>query len=160
MKTFFRVKTALVALTVMTIAFTSCQKDKENKPDNAGLLTEKNWKLSAFTIDPAIDWFGNGTLVTNIYAQLPACAKDDLTIFNKNGVVNFDEGASKCDPNDPQTTTGTWAFNTDKTIISVTTDGSTQSWKVLELKGDRMMIEYQEVEDGITYTLTGTFAKQ
>ncbi len=160
MKTFFRLKTTFLALAVLSIAFVSCEKDKDNKPDNTELLTGKNWKLTAFTIDPAIDWFGNGTLVTNIYAQLPTCAKDDLATFNKNGTVNFDEGATKCDPNDPQTTSGTWAFNTDKTIISVTTDGETESWKVLELKNDRLVIEYQEVEDGITYTLTGTFAKQ
>lgn len=160
MKTFFRLKSALVALTLLSIVFTSCEKDKDNKPDNVGLLTGKNWKMTAFTIDPAIDWFGNGTQVTNIYAQLPACAKDDLAVFNKNGTVNFDEGASKCSPNDPQTTSGTWAFNTDKTILSVTTEGETESWKILELKNDKMVIEYQEVEDGITYTLTGTFAKQ
>lgn len=160
MKTFIRVKTALVALAVLSITFVSCEKDKDNKPDNAGLLTEKNWKISAATIDPAIDWFGNGTLVTNLYAQWDPCSKDDLVIFSKNGTVKFDEGLTKCFPNDPQTVTGLWAFNTDKTVISITQDGDTESWEVVELTKDKMIVEYKEVNEGITYTITGTFKKQ
>ncbi|MBK8568278.1 MAG: hypothetical protein IPN76_34475 [Saprospiraceae bacterium] len=56
--------------------------------------------------------------MTNICAQLPACIKDDNTVFKTSGTVNFDEGGSKCNPNDPQTTAGTWALSTDEKVSS------------------------------------------
>lgn len=135
---------------------TSC-KDDDAKPDKTKLLTGGNWKLTALTTDPAFDWFG--TPVTNIYAQLPACVKDDFTIFKTNGTVNFDEGPSKCDPNAPQTTSGTWAFNTDQTIVSVTTEGETESWNIEELKTNTFKANYQVTQDGVTYTFTVVFQK-
>lgn len=136
---------------------TACKKD-DNKPSNTQLLTERPWKLTALTSDPAIDWFGAS--VTNVYAQLPACVKDDISVFKTNGIVNFDEGTSKCDPNDPQTVSGLWTFNTDETILSVTQDGETESWKVLDLKSGSVKVEYAYVFEGITYTFTATYAKQ
>ncbi len=149
---------ALVAMfsLLATLTMTSCEKDKD-KPDNTEVLTGGSWKLTAMTSDPAFDWFG--TPVTNLYAQLPACIKDDLTIFKENGTVNFDEGASKCDPNDPQTTSGTWAFNTDETILSVTTDGDTESWNVEEMKDKTFRARYEITQEGITYTFTVTFKR-
>ena len=94
-------KTLAVLMTALTLLTTSCKKDDDVAPDKTKILTSGSWQLSAMTVDPAIDWFG--TPVTNVYSQLPACVKDDLAIFKTNGNVNYDEGASKCDPNDPQT---------------------------------------------------------
>lgn len=140
-----------------TLNFISCKEDDED-PDTTELLTDGNWKLTAMTSDPAIDWFG--TPVTNVYAQLPACIKDDFTIFKDNGTVNFDEGASKCDPSDPQTTSGTWTLNTDETILSVTTDGETESWNIEELKEKTFSAKYEITDLGVNYTLSVTFTKQ
>ncbi|MBK9017455.1 MAG: lipocalin family protein [Saprospiraceae bacterium] len=149
---------ALVAMfgLLATINMTSC-KDDDAQPDNTQVLTDGNWKLTALTSDPAFNWFG--TPVTNIYAQLPACIKDDLTTFKESGTVNFDEGASKCDPNDPQTTSGTWAFSTDEKILSVTTDGETESWNIEALEDDIFKAHYEITEEGLTYTFTITFSK-
>ncbi len=145
----------LVLLIVSTLAW-SCKKD-DNKPDRLDLLVEKNWRLTALTIDPSIDWFGNGTLVTNIYAQLNNCDRDDLYIFERNGVYKLDEGPTKCSPNDPQTITGTWTFNPDKTVITVNITGGSNSYTIKELESKRMVLEYQERFGGVTYTLTGTY---
>jgi Lipocalin-like domain len=149
-------KACVALLGLLAINLLSC-KDDDAKPDKTKVLTGGNWKLTALTSDPAFDWFG--TQVTNIYAQLPACVKDDLTVFKSSGTVNFDEGPSKCDPNDPQTTSGTWAFNTDETILSVTTDGDTESWNIEELKNDTFKAHYEITQEGLTYTFTVTFKK-
>ncbi len=158
MKNVLKFKSILFALTMVAVAFTGCKEDKDdNKADKTSMLVEKQWQATAFTIDPAIDWFGNGTLVTNIYAQLPACAKDDLTIFRKNGTVAFDEGSSKCSANDPQTRSGLWTFNPDQSVISITEDGETDSWNILEFSNDRIKVEFTVEDEGITYTLTSTY---
>jgi hypothetical protein len=152
-------KTLVVMLgAVALFSTTSCNKDDDATPDKVKILTGGQWQLTAMTADPAIDWFG--TPVTNVYAQLPACIKDDLTIFKTDGKVNFDEGPSKCQPNDPQTTTGTWTFNTTQTVLSVTQDGETESWDVSELKDKTFKADYKIVEEGVTYTISVTFTKK
>lgn len=158
MKTAFQFKGILFALALVAVAFTGCKEDKDDtKADKTGMLVEKQWQLTAMTIDPAIDWFGNGTLVTNIFAQLPACAKDDVTIFRKNGTVAFDEGGSKCATNDPQTRSGLWTFDPNQTVISITEDGETDSWNILDFGNDRIKVEFTVEDEGITYTLTSTY---
>lgn len=152
-------KTLVVMLgAVALFSTTSCKKDDDTTTDKVKILTGGQWQLSAMTSDPAIDWFG--TPVTNVYAQLPACIKDDVTIFKTDGKVNFDEGTSKCSPNDPQTTTGTWTFNPAQTVLSVTQDGETESWDVTELKGSTFKAVYPIVEEGVTYTISVTFTKK
>lgn len=137
---------------------TSCKKDEDVTPDKTELLTSGSWQMSALTIDPAIDWFG--APVTNVFAQLPTCAKDDLTIFKSNGIVNYDEGPSKCDLNAPQTTTGAWALNFDKTVLTISRDGDTESWDISALTETTFQAEYQVVEEGVTYNLSATFIRK
>lgn len=149
---------ALVAmLGLLAICATSCKKDKDDD-SKTELLTDGNWQMTALTSDPAFDWFG--TPVTNVYAQLPACIKDDLTVFKTNGTVNFDEGPSKCETNDPQTTSGTWALSADEKVLSVTTDGETESWNIDELKGSTFKAKYEVEEGGLTYTFSVVFQKK
>jgi hypothetical protein len=158
MKTFPLSALAAMLLVSSHLFTTGCKDDDDATPNKSKVLTDGAWQLTAMTSDPAIDWFG--APVTNVYAQLPACVKDDLTIFKENGSVNFDEGVSKCDPNDPQTTTGAWAFNTTQTILSVTQDGETESWEVSELEDDTFKADYKIVGESVTYTLSVAFDKK
>ncbi|MBK8502717.1 MAG: hypothetical protein IPL46_11140 [Saprospiraceae bacterium] len=145
-------KTTMLLIMSILLLASSCRKDNEDAIDRSKMLTEGAWQINALTIEPAIDWFG--TTVTNVYAQLPSCVKDNLTIFKTNGVVNYDEGSSKCDPNEPQTTTGTWAFNVDQTILSMTSEGETESWNLSVLDSRNIKADYQLQEGGINYTFT------
>jgi hypothetical protein len=158
MKTiFWMAKLATLGLFAL-LFITSCKKDDPVTPDKTALLTGGSWKLSAMTVDPAIDWYG--TPVKNVFPQLPACLKDDLTIFKANGIVNYDEGASKCDPNDPQTTSGTWAFNPEETILSITADGETTSWDITKLTSTTVAADYDITEEGVTYTFSVSYSRQ
>lgn len=150
-------KNSIILMAAVLLTLFGCRKDKEDTIDRETLLTQGSWKITALTVDPAIDWFG--TMVTNVYSQMPSCVKDNLTVFNKNGTTNYDEGPSKCDPNEPQTTSGTWAFNTDKSILSLTTEGETESWNLSTLNDQKIEAEYQITEDGITYTFSITLNK-
>ena len=142
-------KTTMFLIISMILFATSCRKDSEDIIDRSTMLTQGAWQINALTVDPAIDWFG--TTVTDVYAQLPSCVKDNVTIFKSTGSVNFDEGPSKCDPNEAQTTTGTWAFNLDQTILSMTSDGETESWNLSVLDNRNIKADYQVQEEGINY---------
>ncbi len=140
-------------LVALTLAFGACKKDDDKS--NSEQLVDKNWRMVAFTSDPAINI--GGIQFSDLYAQLDDCDKDDLIIFKSGGAVNNDEGPSKCDPSDPQTTTGTWVFNTDETILTV--DG--ESWTILELDDDDLKVKYtgDPFGGGFNTTLTATFKK-
>jgi hypothetical protein len=145
----------LIFSALILVAF-SCKKDKSES--NTDKLTGKYWIATAITIDPAINL--GGTQISDWYAQMDACEKDNLQKFDKNGIYTFDEGASKCDVADPQTTTGTWAFNTDETVISVTDVDGTYSYTIIDLSSSTCKFKYSEVFNSITYTFTVTMIEK
>ena len=97
-----------------------------------------------------------GTQISDFYAQLDNCSKDDLEKYNTNNTVTYDEGPTKCDPTDPQTQTSPWSFNSDETILTV--DG--ESYKILTLTSTQLKMSFSELIDGINYTYTATYAKK
>lgn len=110
----------IIAL-VFSFAFISCGDDDDGDPakSTTEYLTSGTWNVTAMSINPGIN-FGSGT-ITDFYAFMDACEKDDLITFNSNGTITDDEGATKCDPSDPQTSNdGTWTFDaaTSKLTIS------------------------------------------
>jgi len=138
----------------------SCKKDDDSPQTKTEIISGKNFIMTAWAINPGIDF--NGTTITDLYSFLDDCEKDDITIFNNDGAVNFDEGATKCDAGDPQTTAGTWMFTENETKLSVTDDGETTVFTIVELTTSKLKISYQVVEDfGMgeeTYTNTVTFS--
>jgi len=146
-----------------SLFFTNCKKD-EKDPDtttttpstetNTQRLTGKNFKMTAATVDPAI--LG----VTDYYAQQPDCQKDNLIRFDTPNVFKDDEGATKCNTNDAQTTAGTWVWNTDETILTITTGGENQSWTVLTNDGTTLKVKHTEQINNTNYNLTATYVKQ
>jgi hypothetical protein len=151
-------KIQTLSLFVVLFAFAACKKDKEEETREK-LLTSGRWQVSAMTIDPGIP-FG-GVTITDYYNSTlyPACVKDDFVTFNANGTLVVDEGATKCDLSAPQTVSGTWTFNSDKTIITTTIEGESSSVTILELTKSSMKGRYSEEIDGVQYNLTITYRK-
>ena len=130
-----------------SVVFTSCKKDDD--PTKKEMLVGKNWVPTAMTIDPGLPIVG-----TNLFNQIPACEKDDIIRFVADGKASFDDGASKCEVTDPQTTTGSWALNPTETILSITyTDGSTISLTIKSLTSSKIVGTYQDVLNGVNYTI-------
>jgi hypothetical protein len=145
------IKLNLFLIAIVALAMGSCKKDKTVSE----LLTTGSWKFTVITIDPGIDLDGSGSLVTDLFAQLDACDKDDLTIFKSGGISNYDEGAVKCDSSSPQTTTGTWVLSADEKTL--TFDG--ESWQILSLDDSTLKVKYAEdYGSGVTYTITATLS--
>lgn len=110
--------------------------------------------MTALTVDPAI--FG----ITDYYAQMQDCEKDDLICFDTPNIYKEDEGAAKCNTNDPQTETDTWSWNATETIISVTMDSETTSYNVITNDGTTLKVSYTENIQGTNYVMTATLVKQ
>lgn len=138
---------------MVVLAMASCKKDD---PTTTELLTNsKGWILVSLTTDPAIVDPITGTNITDLYAQQDACDKDDITIFQDNGTYIADEGATKCDPSDPQTDTGTWVLSTDEKTITV--DGESWTIESISKSSLRITFPFADPYTGITYTWTATF---
>ena len=154
-------KNLLLTLSFIAVLFISSCKDDTKEPTPAKTKTENlcsaPWKATAATIDPAIDV--GGTQVTDWYSQFEACMKDDLVKYESNKTGTYDEGATKCDPTDPQNTPFTWTFDLSETKL--TEDGDT--YDIIQL--DETTLKYSFVYDGadiggtpgIKYKMTATF---
>ncbi len=151
-------KINLLLIVSLFIATLSCKKDEE--PTKKELLCGKNWILTAETVSPAINF--NGILITDLYSQLDDCTKDDISIFNTNGTYTFEEGATKCDVNDPQVwDSGTWVFNSDETILVLTSPGNgTVNAEIIELTSSKIVVSQESTIEGIKYTITDTYQKK
>ena len=113
-----------------------------------------SWHVSSYTVDPAIDFDGDGTEETNVYAIMDQCIKDDHTTFMADGSAELDEGATKCDPGDPQTISLTWSINQDETQLEV----QGIEYLIESLNESQMKLKEIEVISAVTVTHTVTFS--
>ena len=136
----------------------SCKKD--DAPSKKDLLSGKNWMLVSETISPAINF--NGILITDLYAQMDDCTKDDISKFNANGTYTLEEGATKCDVNDPQVyDSGTWVFNSDQTILVMTSPtNGTLNAEIIELTSTKCVVSQESTINDIKYKITDTYQKK
>lgn len=160
MKRYFKV----LALSVFAFLFfiSACKKE-ESDPTPESMLTAGNWKMTAMVIDPPVTV--QGISVSDIYAFLLPCVTDDLIKFESDGTVVEDEGATKCDPDDPQTTSdGTWTLSSDGTVLTITYPEGIEVATVKSLTSNTLILESEESIDfgeGFeTYNATITMSLQ
>jgi hypothetical protein len=132
----------------------SCQKSSGGSAKTRKeLLTSGSWKVSAVTVNPPVDYNGDGTDDTDIFALWEQCLKDDVTTFKADGTAKADEGATKCDPNDPQTSSLTWSLNSDDTKLTI----DTEQYTIVELTSSKIVLSIEQVDNGKTYLQSVTF---
>jgi hypothetical protein len=157
-----RMKKLILFLTIVNImSLFSCKKDEVLSKTE--LLCRAPWILSASTFTPGIFFEGYG-LITDYYSVLPDCAKDDLMDFDEDGNYTQEDGTKKCDPLDPTIFDyGTWAFNSDETVVILTSNiynGSTE-YDILELTEQSLKVSSMLVDTlSNTYTWTETYTHQ
>lgn len=94
----------------------ACQKeddDNNNTPapkTKTQLISQGTWKFSAATVS-GVDASG----------YLQACQKDNIYTFVAAGTGTIDEGPSKCNSGDAQTTPFTWNFLSNETMLHIST---------------------------------------
>ncbi len=147
-----------ILLVAFMLSVAGCKK-KDATKTKMDLITAHSWVTTAVTIDPSMPIVDNGNIIgyiTDLWAQTPDCLKDDFRTYKSDLTVVSDEGANKCNPSDPQNTTGTWLFNSDQTIVTETIDGSTTSYDILQLDDNTYIVKVIENIGGTNYTLTVT----
>jgi hypothetical protein len=150
------IKLFAFALLSSAMLFSACSKDESTTtPTVAGstYLVGKDWRMIAATLATA------GAPTVDILAAMQPCEKDDLMEFLSTGSVTMKEGATKCDPADPDTSPGgTWALlNGDKQLRII--DGDTTFMDVVELNASSLKVKIVEVDMGVSYTTSISFVK-
>ena len=114
-------------------AFTACNKDDDNgtPKTKSELLTQAAWKYQKAGFD------GNGDNQIDVEAA-EDCSKDDLLTFAVGGTGTLDEGATKCDVDDPQSTPITWQFKNNETELDY--DGEVA--KIISLDANLLKLSY------------------
>jgi Lipocalin-like domain len=133
-------KNVIQCLSVVALAFTlfACKKDAAT-PTKTELLTAHAWKITASEATL------NG-VKQDIFAQMSTCERDNFETFKTDKTFVSDEGATKCDPSDPQTAQGKWTFLTNDTKLELTvTDGGssyTITYDIGELTADKLVLKF------------------
>lgn len=145
----------LLWVSCVTIAI-SCKKKKDNNTTKTKmeLLTAGSWKRTALISNPAYDWYADGTFATDILSVMKPCEKDNFDTYSTNGMVETNEGPTKCEASDPQTWAVTWTFAGNETKLIF--DGYDE-YTLEELTATTLRFRSTFVEGGISYTQVETY---
>jgi hypothetical protein len=116
-----------------SLFFSNCNKNDNPPPSYSDYIIKSSWKF-----DKAMS---NGADVSGF---LSACYKDNIMTFTANGMGTFDEGATKCNSGDPQTTNFTWNFTSNGSVLNVSAGiiaGQSGSFPVIALDDNKMVLE-------------------
>lgn len=163
MRTLIPARKVGLALAMVLLIGASCQKSGENSSNSSKsktqLLTQKNWKIVAHTVNPAVDLNGDGTADSDVFATVyEACNKDDIYSFETNGTGTVDEGPTKCDDTDPQSTPIQWLFKSSETVIQINQGVVSLDFNLVELTESTLKVSYTQSNGTVTVTQTITYA--
>ena len=159
MKTFTTSTFRIILLLAFPLLMTQCSKDDDdNDNQTPSELIIGSWQVTADVVTPPLD-FGSGP-ISDLYSILDACDKDDLYIIKANGVGEFNEGASKCDPADPQSEPFSWSLQDNGTVLVISDGSSSANFQVAQLNQTTMKLVITESILGTTYTETITYTRK
>ena len=115
-----KIFSSLSLLMLGSVAFLSCQKesdsDNNNAQTNTDYITSSVWVYESSGVD--VD--RNGTIDQSLEdLGVPDCSLDNKLTFKKDGTATADEGATKCDPADDQTTNFNWNFADNEKSLEI-----------------------------------------
>jgi hypothetical protein len=147
-----------LTLTVFSVILilSSCKKDSDSPKGASAILTSGKWQITAST---SVFNIAGAPQTVDIFSSLPSCTQDNYYIFNSDGTGTTDEGATKCDDSDPQTTSnGNWQLlNNDTQLQAGDITGAQITADIKQLDNSTMVLEYTTEANGITSTTTTTY---
>lgn len=147
-----------IMLLMISLLVFRCSDDDDDQNTQTSNLLLGTWEVTGDVISPPID-FGTGP-VSDLFAIMDPCDKDDLYIIKTGGVGEFNEGPTKCDPADPQTEPFTWSLqNNDKNLI-ISEGGNSLTFEIVQLNNTTMILKIQEDILGTVYTETINYRRK
>jgi hypothetical protein len=148
MKPHFIFLAAVIA--VISLFSLACKKDSSpSSKTKTELITSGTWKFNKAT--------ASGINVTGF---LEDCQKDNTITFSSNGNGVADEGATRCDSNDPQTISFTWNFAGNESVVHVSTQlftGGSGDFNLEGLSETELMLSQNADFSGTSQKVVFTF---
>jgi hypothetical protein len=124
----------ILAFLSMILVFTACKKDSDNNTPktNTDLLVQGSWKFDNATV--------GGSDVSSL---IQGCQKDNTLTFAAGGTGTLDEGATKCNSSDPQSSPFTWSFATNETVLHVSATlftGGSSDFNIVTLNETQLVL--------------------
>ena len=143
----------LFFLGIFSLTVFSCKKNNSATPGTSKttLATQQTWKFN----NAGIDGDKNGTIDQDISGFVSSCIKDNTVSFASNGSGTSDEGATKCNPSDPQTIAFTWSFASNETLINITGNaiaGKGGQYKIVNLSNTQFSLSKDTLITGFGQT--------
>jgi hypothetical protein len=137
---------------ILTSFLSSCTQDSDTiltPPTNTELITSASWKFSSATVGGS-----------DVSAFLQGCQKDNTMLFAAAGTGVADEGASKCNGADPQTTPFTWNYDTNETALHVSAilfTGGSSDFTLVSLSASQLVVSQAIDVSGSSQNAVVTF---
>jgi Tol biopolymer transport system component len=126
-------------ISIFTICLITESCKKNDAPVNS--IVGK-WKTTGYTYDGK-----------DLYGTLRACETDNIITFTSDQKVIVDEGPTKCDPSDPQTTSGTYLLSNDNKTVTISQDGSSSTvFNIITLNSTTLTIHDPDAKEVTTLT--------
>lgn len=109
----------LCSIALVTV-WTACKKNNSSSDASSRvtLITEGSWKFDSSGVD-----LNKDGIIDIVDTTIQPCFKDNTYTFNKDSTGVADNGATKCNSTDPQTTAFTWSFSgTGQSVIKSDAD--------------------------------------
>lgn len=140
-----------ILLGIALVSIVACSK-KSSGTSRTELVTKATWRYENSGLDVNKDGFIDTSLPPGYVEN---CDKDNTLTFKSDGTGIMDEGASKCDPGNPQSSPFTWTFKNGETVInfpSVVLSGISGDVTILKLTDTELDIS-KEVNIGSPTTV-------
>lgn len=144
MKNFPKIILFVIVSTILVIF--ACTKE----PAPSEIIASTSWKLTKTESKISTGTFWGEKAVES-------CEADDVYNFSANGTYTTDEGPTKCDPLDDQSTSGTWVLTTDGKTLTITAGGFGASYTLEELTNAKMIYIFTETLGGVQAQHRSTF---
>jgi hypothetical protein len=152
-------KKIFATLCVILLFAASCKKS-DSSSDKRSILTTGKWRIASSS---AIVEYPSpiGTQTVDVLAALPNCQRDNGYIFNGDGTITADEGATKCNSTDPQQKpAGNWTLLSNDTQLRVYGNGADVTADIIAIDNSMFSIRYVTTSNGIRSTTTTTYVLQ
>jgi hypothetical protein len=148
-------KVFFLASVTIALFIIGCKKDSSDDDGGSSqkmqLITSAAWIYDTAAVDLTGDEEPDQPLPSG---TLKDCDRDNIITLNDDGTGTVDEGATKCDAGDPQSTDISWSFKNNETVINIpdTLYGNISGdAKIKELTATRLTLVKQiQITDPIT----------